>query len=128
MTVVDISGEDAAMLAARAPPVDHPAWIRLESGAAGPDRLEARVVSTSALPSGKFMVRLQFASWIPSGNVLERHEEHRLWERYAARETRASLLWLDHEIERTFTGKLVNISGDGAAVITDAMLPDDQPV
>jgi hypothetical protein len=128
MTMLDISGGGAAVLAESAPPVNQSVWIRLESGATGAERIEARVVSTSALPSGKLTVRMQFTSWAPLENILEQHEEHRLWQRYPARETRASLRWYDQESERIFTGELMNISGGGAAVMTAAPLPSEQPV
>jgi hypothetical protein len=128
ITVVDISGAGAAVLADRAPAVDQTAWIKLDSGAAGRDRLEARVVATSAEPSGKHIVRLHFTTWLPLGEVLERHEEHRLWTRYPARETRANVLWLDRNIEQSLPGRLVNISCGGAAVITDAPLPAQEPI
>jgi len=129
MTIVDISGSGAALLAERAPPVDQLVWIRLESGAAAFGRPEARVVSTSTDASGKFMIRLQFASWLTLERLLELHQEHRLWERYPpARETHASLTWFDHKVEHTALGKLMNISGGGAAVLTDATLPDEQPL
>ena len=75
-----------------------------------------------------FMVRMQFTSWLPLGNVLDQHEEHRFWQRYPARETRAQLIWLDRDIEQTLPGELMNISGGGAAVITDAKVPAEQPV
>ncbi len=88
MTVIDMSGAGAAVLADRAPAADQTAWIKLDSGAAGRERLEARVVATSAERSGKHIVRLHFTTWLPLGEVLERHEEHRLWTRYPARETR----------------------------------------
>jgi PilZ domain len=128
MTVIDISGAGAAVLADRAPAVSHTVWMRLESGAAGSERLEARVVATSAEVSGKHIVRLQFASWLPLGEVLDRHEEHRLWQRYPARETRAILLWLDRNTEKAFPGRLINISGGGAAVATDAPVPAQEPI
>jgi PilZ domain len=128
MTIIDISGAGAAVLADRAPAVGQTVSMRLESGAAGSERLEARVVATSAEPSGKHIVRLQFTSWLPLAEVLERHEEHRLWTRYPARETCATLLWLDQNIEQTFPGRLINISGGGAAVFTDAPLPAQEPI
>ena len=128
MTVVDISGGGAAVLAERCPSVDQPVWIRLESGAAGVERVEARVVSTSAHASGKCMVRMQFRSWIPLGHILEQHEEHRVWERYPARETCAKLIWRDAENEQISPGELTNISGGGAAVMTDAKLPTESPI
>ncbi len=128
MTVIDISGAGAAVLADRALAVDQTAWIKLDSGAAGRERLEARVVATSAEASGKHVVRLHFTTWLPLGEVLERHEEHRLWTRYPARETRANLLWLDRNIQQTSPGRLINISGGGAAVVTDAPLPAQEPI
>ncbi len=128
MTVIDLSGAGAAVLAESSPPADHPVWIRLDSGALGCERLEARVVSTSAETSGMHTVRLQFISWLPVLNVLEQHEEHRLWQRYPAREKRALLTWLERGIELTFPGELMNISGGGAAVVTDAPVPALEPV
>ena len=128
MTMVDISGGGAAVLAERAPLVNQALWIRLDSGDGRRERLEARVVSTSAETSGKFIVRMQFTSWIELGNVLEQHGERRLWQRHPARETHASLAWLEKDVEQHASGELMNISGGGAAVITDAMLPEEQPV
>ncbi len=127
MTVIDLSGAGAAVLAESTPTVDHPVWIRLDSGALGSERLEARVVSTTAT-SGMHTVRLQFISWLPVLNVLEQHEEHRLWQRYPAREKHASLIWLERGVELTFPGELMNISGGGAAVVSDAPVPALEPV
>jgi hypothetical protein len=128
MKMIDISGGGAAVLADRGPPLDHPVRIRLTSGALGSEPLEARVVSTSADPSGIPVVRMQFTSWLSLGSVLDEHAEHRLWQRYPARETRASLIWRDEDGEHTVACILINISGGGAAVFTDAMLPDDLPL
>jgi hypothetical protein len=126
--MIDISGGGAAVLADRGPPLDQPVRIRLTSGALGSEPLEARVVSTATDPSGGPVVRMQFTSWISFGSALEEHAEHRLWQRYPARETRASLIWRDEEGEHTIACTLINISGGGAAVFTDAMLPDDRPL
>jgi hypothetical protein len=128
MKMLDISSGGAAVLAdgesARAAPV----WIRLDSGAAGPDPLVALVVSTSSQLPGKFIVRARFTSEIALESVLEQHEKPQLWQRYRARETRALLAWIDVGIEHVAPGRLVNISGGGAAVITEALLPDERPV
>jgi PilZ domain len=125
MKMIDISGGGAAVLADRGPPVDQPVRIRLTSGALGSEPLEARVVSIAADPSGIPVVRMQFTSWISLGSVLEEHAEHRLWQRYPARESRASLIWVAEDCEYTIACILINISGGGAAVFTDEMLPDD---
>jgi hypothetical protein len=127
MQVVNISGGGVAALADQVPPADHPVWIRLETGAAF-EPLEARLVATSADPSGKHMIRMRFTLWTSIGSILDQFEEHREWERYPAREKRAMLTWSDPDGERLVRGELLNISGGGAAVITDAMLPDSQPV
>ncbi len=127
-TAADISGGGAAVLAEQAPPFDQPVWIWLEFGDAGAGPLEARVLAVSSEASGKYLVRMQFTSWIRLGSVLEQHEEHRHWERYPARETRASLAWSDNGIQYSVTAELVNISGGGAAIVTDAVLPDKRPI
>jgi PilZ domain len=128
MTMVDISGGGAAVLAGRAPPLNQPAWIGLESAAAGVAPIEAHIISASVQPSGKYLVRMRFTSGVPLANILECLAERRLWERYPARETRASLCWLGQGGEQYVSGELLNISGGGAAVITDAVLPDEQPI
>jgi hypothetical protein len=128
MTMVEISGGGAAVLADIGPPVDRPVWVTLESAASGSEELEARVLSTIADRSGKYMVRMRFKSWVPIGAVLEQHEEHRLWERFPARYTSAKLVWYDEDIKYTFAGELLTISGGGAAVITDATLLSEQPL
>ncbi len=71
---------------------------------------------------------MRFTSGVPLANILESLAERRLWERYPARETRASLSWLGQGGEQTVPGQLLNISGGGAAVITAAVLPDEQPI
>ena len=127
MRVVNISGGGVAALADRVPPTDHPVWISLEAPAVL-SPLEARLVMASADPSGKHVVRMRFTTWASIGSILDQYEEHRQWERYPAREKRAMLTWLDRDGERTVRGELLTISGGGAAVVIDAMLPDNQPL
>jgi c-di-GMP-binding flagellar brake protein YcgR len=128
MTVANISGGGAAMLADVAPPADHTVWISLQSRAAAMESLEAQVVATSAEPSGKHRVRVRFASWISLDAILEKHQERRTWQRYPARETRATLFWDEPDVRRAIQGELLNISGGGAAIIAEAAPPDDRPV
>jgi hypothetical protein len=123
--VVNISGGGLAALADQVPPADQTFWILLESHAAS-EPLEARLVVTSADPSEKHMIRMRFVSWAAIGEILDQHEEHRHWQRYPAREKRATLTWSDPDGEHTIHGELLNISGGGAAVITDATLPGNQ--
>ncbi len=87
MTVVNISGGGAAVLADLAPPADHTVWLRLESDFAETKPWEVRLVASSVDTSGKLFLRFRFVSWVPLDAVLERHQERRLWQRYPARET-----------------------------------------
>jgi hypothetical protein len=128
MNMVDIGGGGAAVLADRGSIAGQPVWMRLDSGAAGPDPLEARVVATSDDLSGKLVVRTRFTSSVALDRVLERHEKLQLWQRYVARETRARLAWRDQGLEHAAAGQLLNISGGGAAVIIDAVLPEQEPI
>jgi c-di-GMP-binding flagellar brake protein YcgR len=128
ITMVDISGGGAAVLAERAPPVNQSAWIRLETAAAAVEPLEARIVATSVDRSRKHLVRMQFTSGVPLATILECLAERRLWERYPASETRVSLVWLGQGGEQSVPGQLLNISGGGAAIVTDATLPEEQPI
>jgi PilZ domain len=126
--VLNISGGGAAVLAHRAPPVG--AFVRLEfnCGPAAPETVEARSLEVSVDPCGRQLVRLQFSHWVALDAILQHHEERRLWQRFPVRETRAKLTWLEDRSERTLRGKLLNISGGGAAIIVDAILPAGQPV
>jgi hypothetical protein len=125
--VVDMSGSGVAALAHQVPPADLPVWISLESSViSGP--LEGRLVIASADPSGKHLVRMRFTSWLSIGEILEPFEEHRQWKRYPAREKSATLNWLDTDQEIVVPVELQNISGGGAAVVTDATLPGDQSI
>jgi hypothetical protein len=128
VTVVNISGGGAAALAERAPTHGQTLWLRLEADSSTTAPLEARLVETSAGPSGKQLVRLRFTSWVCLDRMLEQNEERRLWQRYPARETRATLTWIHDEHERTVRGELLNISGGGAAVVIDAEPPADKPI
>ena len=127
MTVIDISGAGAAVLADRALAMDQTAWIKLDSGAAGRERLEARVVATSAEASGKHVVRVNFTSWLPLGEVLERHEEHRLWTRYPARETRANCSG-SSEHPANLPGPIDQYQWRRRGRVTDAPLPAQEPI
>jgi len=129
MTVVNMSGGGAAVLADHAPTTDQTVWFRLESSSAETEPWEARVVATSVDPSGKHIVRLRFTSWVALDAILERHQERRLWERYPpARETHVMLSWDDQGVQGTIRGELLNISGGGAAVITEIEPPGNMPL
>jgi c-di-GMP-binding flagellar brake protein YcgR len=119
MMVINISGGGAAMLADRAPPAGQTVWLSMQKSIAGMESLEAHLVATSADPSGKHLVRVRFTSWVSLDAILEQHRERRTWQRYPARETRATLSWYDQDVQRTIRGELLNISGGGAAVITE---------
>jgi len=127
MTVVNISGGGAAILADGVPAGDETVWLRLETVAADAEPWEARVLATSVDPSGKHLVRLQFASWVTLDAILERHQERRLWQRYPVRETRAALRWDDQGVLGATRGELLNISGGGAAVIIESEPPGNLP-
>jgi len=128
MTVVNISGGGAAMLADRAPPDGQIVWVCLQNSIVGMESLEAHLVATSANPSGKHLVRVRFTSWVPLDAILEKHRERRSWQRYPTRETRVTLFWYDQDVQRTIRGELLNISGGGAAVITEIDPPADKPL
>jgi len=128
VTVINISGGGAAVLADRSPTAEHNVWLRLESTSAETEPWEARVVATSVDSSGKHLVRLQFRSWVVLDAILERHQERRLWQRYPVRETRATLRWDDHGVPGMVRGELLNISGGGAAVIVDTEPPGNLPL
>jgi PilZ domain len=128
MTVIDISGGGAAALTDRAPSVDQTVWLCLQSCIPGIESLEARVVATSADPSGKHMIRVRFTSWVSLDVILEKHQERRSWQRFPTREIRATLFYCDQDVECTIEGELLNISGGGAAVITEDAPPADKPL
>ncbi len=125
--LVDISGGGAALLCDRAPGPDEPLWLRLESGSTTMEDVEARSIAISDDPAGKRLVRLRFTSWVSLDSVLGQLEERRLWQRYPAREKRARLTWHEAGSQRTIQGELLNISGGGAAIITDAEPTPDAP-
>jgi hypothetical protein len=128
MTVVNISGGGAAMLAERVPPAGQTVWLSLQNSIVGMESLEAHLVGTSTDPSGKHLVRVRFTSWVTLDAILEKHQERRSWQRYPTRETHATLFWYDQDVQRTIRGELLNISGGGAAVITEIAFPADKPL
>jgi len=129
MTVLNLSGGGAAVLADRSPTTDQTVWLWLESSSAETESWEARVIATSGDPSGKHIVRLRFTSWVALDAILERHQERRLWERYPpARNTHAILSWDDQGVQGKIRGELLNISGGGTAVITEVEPPGNMPL
>jgi len=126
--VLNISGGGAAVLAERAPANGQSIKLQVGKKRAGMEALDARSLASSTDPSGKHLVRLQFTHWVSLDAILEDYLERRLWERFPVRETRAKLTWLVDGSERTIRGELLNISGGGAAIITDAVSPVDEPI
>ncbi len=127
--VVNISGGGAALLTERAPPAGIPIQLELVRRPAAREPLEARSLATSVDPSGRHLVRLQFTHWVSLDAILERHHERRLWQRFPVRETRLRrLTWIEDGSEKSIRGDLSNISGGGAAIIVDVILPAEEPI
>jgi hypothetical protein len=121
--VMNISGGGAAVLAGTSLPDGQVVTLRLSGDSAKMDPVDAVVQSSSADDSGKYVVRLRFTQWVSLDAILERARERRLWERYPARESRATLSWLEGTTEHSTHGDLLNISGGGAAFVTDVLPP-----
>jgi hypothetical protein len=128
MTVVDISGGGAAVLAIVKPPAEQLAWFSLESDTTKAEPWKAQVITATDHSSGKYMVRLRFTSWVVLDPILERHQERRLWQRYPVKATRVSLLWDIGSARGAIDGELLNISGGGAAVIAEIEPPSNTPL
>lgn len=126
--VLNISGGGAAVLSQDAPQEGQVLQLQLYGEAVKMESVEA--VAQSAVPdaSGKQVVRLRFARWVALDSILEKHRERRLWERYPARESRATLTWLEGTTEKTTPGDLLNISGGGAAFVGEAIPPPGVPI
>jgi hypothetical protein len=74
------------------------------------------------------VLHLRFICWVPLDAFLQKHRERRLWERYPARATRASLTWIEGGAKRTIPCDLLNISGGGAALASDVLPPPGVPI
>jgi hypothetical protein len=118
VSVLNISGGGAAVLAETAPESGQALSLSLH-GDSKMEPIAAVVQATSLDPSGQFFVRLRFTQWVALDSILEKHRERRMWARYPARESRASLTWGEGIAERTTYGGLLNISGGGAAFVAD---------
>ena len=123
VVVLNISGGGAALLADEAPPVGQSLRLSLHGDSPRMEPVEGQVMEMRLDSSGKRMVHVRFVRWVPLDRLLERHRERRLWERYPARESRGSLSWLEGTTEKTIQGDLLNISGGGAAFVSDLLPP-----
>jgi hypothetical protein len=123
VSVLNISGGGAAVLAEATPQQGQTLRLHLRCGSAWIEPVEAEALATSVDSSRKHLVRLRFAHWISLDAILEKHRERRMWERYPARESRATVTWLDGSAEKTTHGDLLNISGGGAAFVSDVLPP-----
>jgi hypothetical protein len=128
ITVVNISGGAAAIIADAAPRVGHHIQLRLPSEPAKDEPIEGRVIETGSDGSGKCVVYVRFARWVPLGPFIAARRERRLWERHPVRESRASLTWLEGETEKSIRGDLLNICVGGAAFIGDVLPPPGIPI
>jgi hypothetical protein len=123
VTVLNISGGGAAVLAEQAPGAGQAVRLHLDCESGRFEPIEAVALAASPDESGKTVVRLRFDHWVALDAILEKHRERRLWERYPARESRATLTWHDGPTERTLHGDLLNISGGGAAFVAEVEPP-----
>jgi hypothetical protein len=123
VSVLNISGGGAAVLGEDAPPEGQTLRLVLHCESARMDAVEAVALGASVHSSGKQLIRLRFAHWMPLDAILEKHRERRMWERYPARELRSTLTWLDGPAEVTIHGELLNISGGGVAFVSDVLPP-----
>ncbi len=128
VAVLNISGGGAALLADDAPRAGQSLRLSLRCDAAGTEAVEGQIIETRLDPSGKRMVHVRFAHWVPLDSLLANHRERRLWERYPTRESRASLGWLEGSTEVAIRGELLNISGGGAAFVSDMLPPQGIPI
>lgn len=123
VVVLNISGGGAAVLAGVAPPIGQALHLRLPSEAGKAASVAAVALSSTVQPTGEWLVRMRFAQWVPLDSILEKHRERRMWERYPARVSRATLSWIEGTVEVITHGELLNISGGGAAFIGDVLPP-----
>ena len=126
--VLNISGGGAALLAQRVPAEGTSLRLQLGCGHTMMEPVEARALAVSDDPSGRRLVRVQFAHWVSLDAILEHHHERRLWQRFPVRESHARLTWVENGSEKTALGELLNISGGGAAVIIDVSPRPDDPI
>ena len=116
------------MLAQRLPLVGNSVRLEFQHRLAAIQPLQGRTLAVSEGPAGKPLVRLQFANWVSLETILEHHHDRRVWQRFPVSETRAKLTWFDDGPANTVPGTLLNISGGGAAVIVDVIVPADSPI
>jgi hypothetical protein len=121
--VLNISGGGAAVLVHTAPSTGQKVSLRLPGEAGKVPTVEAVALASTVEPSGQYLVRIRFDQWVPLDSILEKHRERRMWERYPARVSRASLSWIEGAGEVTTNGELLNISGGGAAFIGTVVPP-----
>jgi hypothetical protein len=117
VSVLNISGAGAAVLAEDAPPVGQAIRLNLHGDSARMGPIESQLVDTSLDPSGRRVLHLRFIAWVPLDSFLQKYRERRLWERFPARASRGHLTWTEGAREKTMRGELLNISGGGAAVV-----------
>jgi PilZ domain len=123
ITVLNISGGAAAIVADGAPRVGHQVRLSLPSEPPKEEPIEGRVIETWSDPSGKCVIYVRFLRWVPLGPYIAARRERRLWERHPVRESAASLTWLEGETEKSIRGDLLNICVGGAAFIGDVLPP-----
>lgn len=128
VAVLNVSGGGAALFADEAPPAGQLIRLVLRCDSSRMDPVAGHVVDARPDPSGRWVIHVRFAHWVSLIPLLERYREHRLWERYPARQMRASLSWLEGMTERIARGELLNISGGGAAFVSEMAPPHGIPL
>jgi PilZ domain len=126
--VLNISGGGAALLATGAPGPGLVLRLQMIGKSILMDPVEARLIATSADPSGRQLVRLQFTQYLSLDAILTCHYERRLWQRYPVRESHAKLTWFENGSAQSARGELLNISGGGAAIILDVNIRSEEPI
>jgi hypothetical protein len=128
VTVLNIGGAGAAILADGAPRVGYAIRLSLPSEPAREEPIEGHVTEMWSDPSGRRVVHVRSARWVALGPVIAARRERRLWERHPVRESCASLTWLEGDTEKSIRGDLLNICVGGAAFIAEFLPPPGIPI
>jgi PilZ domain len=128
VSLVDISGEVAAVMLDFEPRHNWPYMLRFDNGESDTVTAPAHLIATKAKEHGRILATFKFDLADSPRNYLPKQRERRAWERRVPTQKSAVISWVEKDSEITVNGEVLNLSGGGAAVKIAQRPPAHEPL
>ncbi|WP_165227575.1 hypothetical protein [Aquisphaera insulae] len=128
VSLVNISGEGAALMMDFHPQWDRAYLLKVDHGQPRPTTIPARLVSAEETGNGRTLASFKFDTSDSTIGLVPEQRERRAWQRHVPREKAAVLSWVSGNSTVSKGVELSDIGGGGAAVLSKERPPTNEPL